>query len=182
MASLPPANDPVGITIRLLLSESLTPSASNYDAAEVLGGMQEMRATIDNRLTSPRDFCAAGATDAVGIITAVCPGGGQQFAGYTLVDGSVVVAPPQQSCIDAILERADTDPDYQTFLDNAIQTANNPVTSRFADLTDIGGTAVKPGPYGWRTAGHGGPAGRMIAIPADQGGIIAGNQFFALKA
>lgn len=183
MISLPPQDDPIGLTIRLLIAESLTPSSSAYVEADVIGGMQEMWSTIANRLTSPRDFCAAGATDAIGIITAVCPGGGHQFAGFAWQDGQTVIDSGIASRIDACLSQANNgSDDYATFVNGAITVATSAPTTRFGGLNEINGIAVKPGPYGWRTAGHGGPGGRFIAIPSELGGVIAGNQFFTLRA
>ena len=181
--TIPPQDDPVGLTIRLLISENLTPGSSSYDADQVLSGMQEMWSTIVNRLSRPRDFCAAGATDAIGIITAVCGGGGRQFAGFSLVNGSVVIDPPQLSRINTCLQKADGgNPNYVTFVNNAVTTASQDAVSQWTDMTEIDGVPVLPGPFGWRTAGHGGPGGRMIAIPESMGGVISGNQFFALKS
>lgn len=183
MIDLPPSDDPVGLTARLLIAESLTPGAAAYDEGVVRRGMIEMRATLSNRLTSPRDFCAAGAQDEIGIITAVCPGGGHQFAGFSLDGGQVSIDAPVARRIQDCVDRANSgSDDYARFVQAAVDVANSSYPSAFADLTDIGGIAVKSGPFGWRTAGHGSPGGRFVAIPISLGGVIAGNQFFTLKA
>jgi hypothetical protein len=44
----------------------------------------------------------------------------------------------------------------------------------------IGNVEVYGGTYGWLTDGKGEPGDGFVRIPDEQGGLIAGNRFFAL--
>src|SRR5207245_2355376 len=58
---LPDLNTDAGVVARLLIAESLTPAYSSYNAAEVLRGMQAMKAVVNNRLrNNPAQFLAPG--------------------------------------------------------------------------------------------------------------------------
>jgi hypothetical protein len=174
---LPDLNTDAGVVARLLIAESLTPAYSSYNAAEVLRGMQAMKAVVNNRLrNNPAQFLAPGARTLTDIIVAP-----NQFEGFSRNSaGQVVLSSKVQGQIQGALDLAKSNPSglYGTFVSNAIKVANDPVDDPFIALTTIGGVPVLPGAFGWKTVGSGSPGPRFIAIP---GGIIGGNQFYALR-
>jgi hypothetical protein len=52
---------------------------------------------------------------------------------------------------------------------------------RLKDIKKIGDTEVLGGSYGWRKADKADPGGKLVLIPKDKGGVIAGNKFYSLK-
>ena len=87
-----------------------------------------------------------------------------------------------QKIIDDMMVRANSGAPnaYTRFVQNAIDVANNDVDDPFKNLTMIGNVKVYGGAYGWRTDGTGEAGDSLIKIPDEQGGLIAGNRFFAL--
>jgi len=176
---LPDLQTPEGTVAHMLVAESRNPDSSSYDAAEVNRGLEAMKSVVINRLKKPGDFAAPGAKTRTDIIVAK-----NQFAGFTRdIAGNVVVTKNIQNLVDAVVKKANTGTPgkFSAFLQTVLDTANAAsVTDPFADVTDIGSTKVRGGSFGWRTDGSGSPGGRFIAIPKEQKGIVAGNQFYTL--
>ena len=71
-------NTDAGAMERLFLLEAYSPgNVGNYVAADNLTAMRLMRQTIENRLISPAEYGARGATTETGIVEL-----GNQFAGF----------------------------------------------------------------------------------------------------
>ena len=155
----------------------------NNDRDEVLQGMKAMKAVVDNRLRHqlPENFGAPGATDYADIITAP-----NQWAGFSQDDnGNVQIANTVLNRINQVLRIANTGAARvltSSFVQDVLDVATKPVVDQFASLTKIGDIAVAGGAYGFRTEGSNDPGGSQIAVPEPQGGIIAGNQFYTLRA
>jgi hypothetical protein len=178
--TLPDAGTDAGLLARLLIAESLNPGYSSYDEAEVQKGMKAMKAVVDNRLhySNPGIFGAAGAKSYLDIVTA--PG---QYNGFTKdAGGKLAVSKGVRDVIDGVMSKANAGAPgaYAKFVQNALDVANGAVDDPFKGLTTIGGKAVYGGTYGWRKSGRGDPGGTQIKIPKESGGLIAGNQFYAL--
>jgi hypothetical protein len=177
--TLPDLQTDNGTLVRLLIAESLNPGSPAYIAADVTNGMQAMKAVVDNRLNhNPSQFGAPGATNYRQIIAA--PG---QFAGFSMDgNGNVVLSDQVNDLINAVMTQANTGGPgpYSDFVQNALGVCNALVNDPFSGITNINGTQVTGGGYGWRTLGSSDPGGHLIAIPAPQGGIIANNQFYTL--
>jgi hypothetical protein len=177
---LPPITTDAGVLSRLLIAESRTPAYQQYDEAQVRHGMDAMKAVVDNRLNNhPEQFNAPHAATYTDIITA--PG---QFHGFAKDSaGNVTLVPNVKARIDDVLTNANTGTPgkFYRFVEHAINVSNGDVNDPFAGVTNIGGVPVTGGGYGWRTAGSTGPGGNLVLIPAQMGGVIQGNQFYALK-
>lgn len=174
---LPPLDEGVGVLVRMMLAESRTPASASYDEADVKKGLQAMKAVVANRLNSPGRFGAPGATTFGQVITA--PG---QWAGFTRDSaGKISIGTAQSARIDDILAKANLGAPgkFTKFVQNAIEVSAAAVTDPFSGITNIDGTTVLGGCYGWRTAGSGDPGGDFVKIKA--GGELAGNQFYAVK-
>jgi hypothetical protein len=83
--ALDPEATDTGAMERLFLLEATTPGMPGYIAAENLQAMRLMRQTIENRLKSPAEYGARGATSETDIVDL----GGQfaGFGGYPKLDG-----------------------------------------------------------------------------------------------
>jgi RNA polymerase sigma factor (sigma-70 family) len=178
--TLPDITTEKGVLCRQLLAKRNNPGHPRYDEKEVLKAMKAMKAAIDNRLhySDTRFFTAPGAKSWFDIITAA-----EQFQGFSKgKDGQLVVSSDIQRIIDEVVARANSCPPnaYTRFVQNAIDIANNDVDDPFKNLTMIGDVEVYGGTYGWLTDGKGEPGDGFVRIPDEQGGLIAGNRFFAL--
>jgi hypothetical protein len=178
--TLPDFSTEKGVLARLLIAKKNNPGYSRYDEQEVLKAMKAMKAVVDNRLHYPDPifFCAPGAQSWFDIITAP-----DQFQGFSKSnDGQLVISPDIQNLIDDIMMKANTGAPgaYTKFVQNAIDVTNNDVDDPFRNLTMIGTVDVAGGGYGWRTDGIGEPDDSFIKIPDEQGGLIAGNRFYAV--
>ena len=178
--TLPDISTEKGVLCRQLIAKRNNPGHPRYDEQEVLKAMKAMKAAIDNRLhySDTRFFTAPGAQSWFDIITAP-----EQFQGFSKgKDGELVISADIQKLIDEVVLKANTGgPNaYTRFVQNAIDVANNDVDDPFKNLTMIGDVEVYGGGYGWRTDGTGEPGDSFVSIPDEQGGLIAGNRFFAL--
>lgn len=178
--TLPDINTDEGLLARLFIAESRNPGQASYDADEVAKGMRAMKAVVDNRLkNNPGQFGAPGATTYVDIV-----GAAGQFHGFSKdAGGHIVIATDVQARIDKVLSVANTGAPgkYAAFVTKCNEVAKAAVDDPFQGLTAIGTTPVLGGGFGWRTAGSSAPGGSFVAIPAAQGGVIAGNQFYTIK-
>jgi RNA polymerase sigma factor (sigma-70 family) len=178
--SLPDISTDKGVLCRQLLAKRNNPGNPRYDEKEVLKAMKAMKAAIDNRLhySDTMFFTAAGAKSWFDIITAP-----EQFQGFSKgKEGQLVISSDIQKIIDEVIAKANSGPQnaYSRFVQNAIDVANNDVDDPFKNLTMIGNVEVYGGTYGWLTDGKGEPGDGFVRIPDEQGGLIAGNRFFAL--
>ena len=178
--TLPDISTDNGALCRQLLAKRNNPGNPRYDEKEVLKAMKAMKAAIDNRLhySDTRFFTAAGAKSWFDIITA--PG---QFQGFSKgKEGQLVISSDMQKIIDDVIAKANSGPPnaYTRFVEDAINVTNNDVDDPFKNLTMIGNVEVYGGTYGWLTDGKGEPGDGFVRIPDEQGGLIAGNRFFAL--
>ena len=148
---------------RLFILEAYNPgNVGNYVAGDNLTAMRLMRQTIENRLKSPGEYGAKGATSETDIIEL-----GNQFAGfgaYPTLDASM------SGNLTAILAIANNSrhpqqADYLQFVKDAITAATEavvPATAKYADVT------------AWRTADTGPPKGRFKPLET-----ISGNTFYS---
>jgi hypothetical protein len=178
--TLPAISTDKGVLCRQLIAKRNNPGSPSYDEQEVLKAMKAMKAAVDNRLhySDPIIFGARGAHSWFDIITA--PG---QFQGFSKGDdGQLVISSNIQKLIDDVMMKANTGAPgaYTRFVQNAIDVANNDVDDPFRNLTMIGTVNVFGGGYSWLTDGRGEPGGSYVKIPDEQGGLIAGNRFYAL--
>jgi hypothetical protein len=178
--TLPDVSTEKGVLARLLIAKRNNPGSSRYNEHEVLTAMKAMKAVVDNRLHYPDSifFCAPGAQSWFDIIAAP-----DQFQGFSKGnDGQLVISSDIQKLIDEIMMKANTGAPgaYTRFVQNAIDVTNNDVDDPFKNLTMIGTVNVASGGYGWRTDGSGEPDDSFVKIPDEQGGLIAGNRFYAV--
>jgi len=177
--TLPDKDTDEGLLARLLIAESLTPNRAQYDADSVKKGMRAMKAAVDNRLKNkPAQFGAPNAKNYVDIV-----GAAGQFAGFSKNAGKIVISSEVQARIDDVLKKANSGKPgkYAAFVENSIAVAKNPVDDPFKDVKKIGTVEVLGGSFGWRPVDKGSPGGNFLAIPASQGGIVGGNQFYSVK-
>ena len=181
--TLPDLQTPAGALTHLLLAESRGPGNSSYDATAAALGMRAIRATVANRLGfHPEWFNASGAKTWTDII--VAPG---QFQGFSKnAAGNVTLSTAVSARIIDALQHANADGagnPYAAFVQLAVSTAQAAtVVDPFAGVTNVGSVATRGGAFGFVTAGTASPGGSFVAIPADKSGVIAGNQFYTIKA
>lgn len=176
---LPDKDTDAGMFARLLIVENRTPAHPRYDAAEALRGMKAMKAVVHNRLLKPSVFGAPGATKPLDIVTA--PG---QFRGFSKdAQGKLALTQALRDLIDDVLQKANTGAPgkFHEFVTNAVSVGSAAPDDPFKSLTSVGGVEVKPGAFGWRTEGSAEPGGSFVKITGTPSGLIAGNQFFAVK-
>ncbi len=156
-----PATD-AGAMERLFLLEATTPGMAGYVAAENLRAMRLMRQTIENRLKSPAEYGAKGASDETDIVEL----GGQfaGFGGYPALDADMTynLALFLKIANDA---RDRRQPQYVAYVRDAITAATEPTTPPVADYADV--TA-------WRTGGTASPGPRFRLLVT-----LSGNDFYA---
>ena len=178
--TLPNQDTNDGLLARLFIAESRTPAYAGYDAENVKKGMRAMKATVDNRLRHhPALFGAPNATTYLDIVSAA-----GQFNGFSkTAAGRLQISSDVQQRFNAVLLKANTGKPgrYAQFVNNAIAAARDPIDDPFKDVKKIGNVDVTGGTYGWRREGSSTAGGKLIAIPASQGGIISGNQFYSVK-
>ena len=165
----------------MLIAECRGPGYPDYDEQAAYWAMQAMKAVVHNRLFSaPAEFGAPGARWYADIICA--PGQWHGFGRGGL--GEWVIDAEVHARVDDILRHANsgTPGPYYRFVQHALAITYGGVSDPFARLQWIDGQPVRPGTYGWRREGSSAPGGSFIAIPRQQGGVIAGNQFYALAA
>jgi RHS repeat-associated protein len=169
----------IGIVQWMLLAENKTPAYSSYSYSTAASSMAAMHAVVHNRLSSPAQFGASGATSVIDIITA-----SGQFAGFGKdSNGDVTVSTSIINRVEDMYNIAivGTPGAYAQFINTAASVAEGGINDPFSGITEINGAAVLGGTYGWRTQGASAPGGRFVAIPSTMGGIIGGNQFYTLK-
>jgi hypothetical protein len=85
--------------------------------------------------------------------------------------------------IDDVLTKANTGKPgkYAEFVNNSVAVAKSLLDDPYKDVKKIGTVEVLGGSFGWKREGSAAPGGNFVAIPASQGGIVAGNQFYSLK-
>jgi hypothetical protein len=161
--TLPEANSAEGAEVRLLLAECRSPAFSSYSQEAATESMQLMDAVLRNRLLSPKEYMAKGATTIVDIIKAR-----GQFAGferYPSLETSV------KARIDDLVEIANTKSDarhsaYATHVQKAIEIAK---LTKYSDPSP--GKVV-----GWRTSNRGAPGPSFIFYKR-----VLGNDFYYRK-
>lgn len=157
-----PNTDP-GAMERLFLLEAYNPgNIGNYIASDNLPAMRLMRQTIENRLKSPGEYGAKGATSETDIVEL-----GNQFAGFGSYPNLDAAMSENLAGILAIANnlRHPQQADYAQFVADAITAATEavvPAVAKYADVT------------AWRTADHGPPKGRFKALDT-----IGGNTFYS---
>ena len=161
IALYPPTTD-LGAMQRLFLLEATTPGMAGYIAAENLRAMRLMRQTIENRLKSPSEYGARGATNETDIIEL----GGQfaGFGGYPMLDADMTYN------LTLFLKIANDardrrQPLYAQFIRDSITAATEPTMPPVADYADV--TA-------WRTTTTGSPGPRFRLLIT-----LSGNDFYA---
>ena len=177
--TLPDIATDKGVLARLLIAKRNNPGSSRYDEQEVLKAMKAMKAVVDNRLHYPDPifFCARSAVVV------------RYHRGRRPVPGLLErqrrparhlprnPKPHRRHHDEGEYRRPGA---YTKFVQNAIDVTNNDVDDPFRNLTMIGTVDVAGGGYGWRTDGSGEPDDSFIKIPDEQGGLIAGNRFYAV--
>ncbi len=160
---LAPPNTDAGAMERLFVLEAYNPgNVGNYVASDNLPAMRLMRQTIENRLKSPIEYGARGATSETDIVEL-----GNQFAGfgnYPTLDATMNANLTNILAI-ANNSRHPQQADYVQFLKDAITAATEalvPATAEYADVT------------AWRTEDHGAPKGRFKVLKT-----IGGNTFYS---
>ena len=161
IALAPDATD-TGAMERLFLLEATTPGMPGYIAMDNLRAMRLMRQTIENRLKSPAEYGARGATTETDIIDL-----GSQFAGF----GGYPQLDADMAFNLTLFLRIANDlqdrrrPAYAQFVRDAITAATEPTVPPVADYADV--TA-------WRTSGSGSPGHHFRLLAT-----ISGNDFYA---
>ena len=149
LIALDPETTDVGAMERLFLLEATTPGMPGYIAAENLRAMRLMRQTIENRLKSPAEYGARGATSETDIVDL----GGQfaGFGGYPILDADMAYN------LTLFLRLANDARDrrqaaYAQYVRDAVTAATEATVPPVADFADV--TA-------WRTAGTDSPGPRF---------------------
>ncbi len=161
--SLDAPNTDAGAMERLFLLEAYNPgNVGNYVASDNLTAMRLMRQTIENRLKSPGEYGAKGATSETDIVEL-----GNQFAGFADYPALDAGMSANLAGILAIANnpRHPQQGDYAQFVRDAVSAATEavvPAVAKYADVT------------AWRTSDHGAPGGRFTALET-----IGGNTFYA---
>jgi hypothetical protein len=152
-----------GAMERLFLLEAYTPAyVGTYDATQNLAAMRLMRQTIENRLKSPGQYMAGGATTETDIIEL-----GNQFAGFgtypTLDPGMMLrlqdiltIANNPKHPMQAV---------FAQFVNDAITAATESTTPSVAKYPNV--TA-------WRTKNSGPPGPRFQMLET-----LSGNTFYS---
>jgi hypothetical protein len=177
--ALPDLDTDDGVLAHMMVAESKNPFYADYDAEVVKQGLRAMKAVVENRLRNdPSQFGAPGATMWTDIIVAP-----KQWEGFSRKDGKVQLSAPVQERVKKVLQAANTGAagKFRQFVHNVLDVVAATADDPFKGITSIGGVKVIGGGYGWRTEGATSPGPRFVAVPADKGGIIAGNQFYTLK-
>ena len=155
-ATLPSENTDSGALARLLLLETRAPLQPGYDRNASLQAMRLMRRTVENRLASPAQYAARGATSEQDIVRM-----GNQFAGfrdYPTLHGQLALS------LARLLTAAGAgQADVRTFVSDAVTVATEATSNAsYAHVT------------AWRTAGSSapGPGFRFLVS-------LQGNDFYA---
>ncbi len=163
LIALDPANTNAGAMERLFVLEAYTPgNRGSYVATENLPAMRLMRQTIENRLQSPTEYGANGATTETDIVEL-----GNQFAGFAAYP---TLSAQMSATLAATLRIAnDTrhplSADYAQFVNDAITAATErivPATARYPEVT------------AWRTHDSGSPGHRFKMLVT-----LSGNTFYS---
>ncbi len=121
-ATLPSENTDAGALARLLLLETRAPLQPGYDRDASLQAMRLMRRTVENRLASPAQYAARGATSEQDIVRM-----GNQFAGfrdYPTLHGQLALG------LARLLAAADAgQADVRTFVSDAVTVATEATSS-----------------------------------------------------
>ena len=159
---LDPEAPDAGAMERLFLLEATTPGMPGYVATDNLRAMRLMRQTIENRLKSPAEYGARGATSETDIVDL----GGQfaGFGGYPTLDADMAYN------LKLFLSIANNPRDrrqlaYAQYVRDAVTAATEPTTPPVADYADA--TA-------WRTSGSSSPGPRFRLLAT-----VSGNDFYA---
>jgi hypothetical protein len=160
--ALDPETTDAGAMERLFLLEATTPGMPGYIAAENLRAMRLMRQTIGNRLKSPAEYGARGATSETDIVDL----GGQfaGFGGYPALDADMTYN------LKLFLRIANDPrdrrrPAHVQYVQDAITAAKEAIVPPVADFADA--TA-------WRTSGASSPGPRFRLLTT-----LSGNDFYA---
>ena len=160
--ALDPEATDTGAMERLFLLEATTPGMPGYVAAENLRAMRLMQQTIENRLKSPAEYGARGATSETDIVDL----GGQfaGFGGYPTLDADMAYN------LKLVLRIANDPldrrrPAYAQYVRDAVTAANEATLPPVADHADV--TA-------WRTSGSASPGPRFRLVET-----VSGNDFYA---
>ena len=152
-----------GAMERLFLLEAVTPGYKHiYKPDENLRAMRLMRQMIENRLRSPTEYNARGATNETDIVEL-----GNQFAGFS---NYPALNAKMKANLDDILQAANNarNPQraaYVQFVTDAVTAATDVITPP---------TATFPNVTAWRTHGSGSPGPRFRTLI-----MLSGNTFFS---
>jgi hypothetical protein len=152
-----------GAMERLFLLEAYTPAyVGTYDATQNLVAMRLMRQTIENRLKSPGQYMAGGATAETDIIEL-----GNQFAGFSTYP---TLDPGMTLRLQDILTIANTPKHpmqtaFAQFVNDAITAATESLTISVTKYPNV--TA-------WRTKNSGSPGPRFQMLQT-----LSGNTFYS---
>ncbi len=193
---LPPPEDPAGYIARLLINEVPFPGERGYvSEADTRAAMLAVLWVVESRLRhtpggySPDDLSAAGARDALDVITA---GGekGQCDGFYRDQSGRPVFSPRVGERVANLLKIAGQgEPGrftrllvYARDLAAAYVRGGIEEADRFAGLRRIGTVPVTGRGYAWMSdRDYYSPGGGFVRIPNAEGGVLGGNRFFTLK-
>jgi hypothetical protein len=152
-----------GAMERLFLLEAYTPAyVGIYDATQNLTAMRLMRQTIENRLKSPRQYMAGGATTETDIIEL-----GNQFAGF----GTYPTLDPGMTLRLQDILAITNNPKHP--LQSAFaQFVNDAITAATESTTPS--VAKYPNVTAWRTKNSGSPGPRFHLLET-----LSGNSFYA---
>ncbi len=193
---LPPAGEPAGYIARLLINEVPFPGERGYvSEADTRSAMLSVLWVVESRLRhtprgyAPEDLSAAGARDALDVITA---GGekGQCDGFYRDRDGRPVFSPRVGERVANLLRiAASGEPGrftrllaYARDLAAAYVRGGIGEADRFAGLRRIGSVPVTGRGYAWMSdRDYYSPGGEFVRIPNAEGGVLGGNRFFTLK-
>ncbi|QYE35858.1 hypothetical protein KZX46_07885 [Polymorphobacter sp. PAMC 29334] len=160
---LAPASTDAGAMERLFLLEATSPGYINkYRAEENLSSMRLMRQTIENRLKSPREYGARGATTPTDIVEL-----GNQFAGFSAYP---ILDARMGANLQDILRFANDSHHplqkaYRQFIADSVTAATEDVVSL---------KAIFPNVTAWRTHGSSSPGPRFRELTT-----LSGNTFYS---
>ncbi len=191
-----PPGDPAGYIARLLINEVPFPGERGYvSEKDTRSAMLAVLWVVESRLRhtpggyAPEELSAAGAEDAIDVITA---GGekGQCDGFYRDRAGRPVFSPRVEERIDNLLRIAASGPPgrfsrllvYGRDLAAAYVRGGIEEADRFAGLERVGKIPVTGRGYAWMAdRDYYDPGGQFVRIPNADGGVLGGNRFFTLE-
>jgi hypothetical protein len=165
MTGLDPETSVAGALERVLLAETASPSAFNYDPGESLLAMRYMRQVIENRLRMGHRYGApVGAKTEIDVISV-----GSQFEGFgrypKLKPG--VAKTVRESVHIANSPKDRRSADYQLFISHAILAAT--------EAAPPAGVTIPPNVVAWKTKDAASPGPDYLLVAT-----VQGNDFYAV--